>query len=56
MNEDMELRMLESDLRDSRNPKILEKYPHLGSQINISRLESRIAELKTRMSQVRDGE
>lgn len=39
--EPMNLRILKSDLADLRNPKILEKYPHLTKDV-----DKRIAELE----------
>ena len=37
----MKLRILKSDLADLKNPKILEKYPHLAKDV-----DKRIAELE----------
>ena len=33
---------LRSDLKDSRNPKVVERYPHLGSPGLIRQLEDAI--------------
>lgn len=38
--------LLESDLRDSRDPKIVKKYPHLGSKSHVEQIEKRLAVMK----------
>lgn len=43
---DSRLSTLRSDLADSKNPKILRKYPHLGSPNYIGQLEREIERLE----------
>lgn len=40
------LELLRSDLKDARDPKVLDKYPHLGAPEYVAQLESKIAKLE----------
>ena len=46
-NDRIRLRILRSDLADATNPKMLEKYPHLGNPDNIAQLKAAIKRLET---------
>jgi hypothetical protein len=46
-NERIVLRILRSDLADATNPKMLEKYPHLGSPEYIEYLKREIKRMET---------
>lgn len=45
-NDRIRLRILRSDLDDATNPKMLEKYPHLGNPNNIEQLKTAIKKLE----------
>lgn len=45
-NDRIRLRILRSDLADATNPKLLEKYPHLGSPELIEHLKAMIKKLE----------
>jgi len=47
-NDRIRLRILRSDLNDAKNPKMLKKYPHLGSPDYIKQLEQQIAKLESK--------
>lgn len=40
------MKLLESDLRDSSNPELLKKYPHLGSESLKKQTTDRLEALK----------
>lgn len=40
------LKILKSDLKDTQNPKILAKYPHLGNPKHIEQLKQAIQKLE----------
>jgi|TARA_R110000851_G_C12734950_1_gene530175 hypothetical protein len=44
------LQILKSDLKDCRNPKMLSKYPHLGSPENVAQCEKALAEFEDKIS------
>lgn len=46
MNDRIRLRILRSDLADATNPKMLEKYPHLGRPEYIEHLKALIKALE----------
>ena len=39
------LELLRSDLRDTRDPRVLARYPHLASPVLVAELESKIRKL-----------
>jgi hypothetical protein len=45
-NDRIKLRILRSDLDDAKNPKMLAKYPHLGSPEYIEHLERIIKKME----------
>jgi hypothetical protein len=45
-NDRHKLRILRSDLDDAKNPKMLAKYPHLGSPAYIEHLEQTIKRME----------
>ena len=45
-NDRIRLRILRSDLADATNPKMLEKYPHLGGAEYIEHLKASIKALE----------
>jgi hypothetical protein len=45
-NDRIRLRILRSDLADATNPKMLEKYPHLGNPDYIDHLKTAIKKLE----------
>lgn len=47
------LTVLRSDLKDCRDPKVLEKYPHLGNPDVVAGIETKIAELEARATRLR---
>lgn len=44
-----QIRLLEGDLKDSNDPKVVKKYPHLGSKSHIKHIEDKIAALKAQL-------
>lgn len=44
------LELLRSDLKDCRNPRVLAKYPHLGSPELVAQIEQKIAEEERRLA------
>lgn len=50
------LRLLEGDLKDSTDPKVLARYPHLGAEGLRAQVQSEIDEVKHRIGLIENPE